>query len=134
MQMKLFHTREVIQDVDGIVFRDEPWMNSLQFDIVVANILVGPLMKLAPVLSLAVKEETGKLCLSGVRNFQIPALEAEYAKFGVKFEQIRTGCHENWRVGAEGEGEWAQITATRRKLSPSEKRKLIDEFNDRAVA
>ena len=98
--MRLFHTREVIQDLDGIVLRDDPGAGTLTFDLVappvfpapppappflpsrgqsfslsknkldthliltvracvleqvVANILVGPLMKLAPILSLACK-------------------------------------------------------------------------------
>lgn len=33
-RMRLFHTREVIQDLDGIVLRDEPGMGALTFDLV----------------------------------------------------------------------------------------------------
>jgi hypothetical protein len=33
-RMRLFHTREVIQDLDGIVLRDEPGGGTLSFDLV----------------------------------------------------------------------------------------------------
>ena len=32
--MRLLHTREVIQDLDGIVLRDDPGIGSLTFDLV----------------------------------------------------------------------------------------------------
>jgi hypothetical protein len=32
--MRLFHTREVIQDLDGIVLREEPDWGTLTFDLV----------------------------------------------------------------------------------------------------
>jgi hypothetical protein len=76
---------------------------------VVANILVGPLMKLAPILSLACKVG-GRLCLSGLRVDNLEAIETEYAKYGIDFDQRSTRVHETWRPGAEGEGEWAQIS------------------------
>ena len=81
LQMTLCHTREIVQDLDGISLRDEPSRPSLRFDVVIANILIGPLMKLAPVLSLCVKDDSGLLCLCGLREEQLPALEAEYAKY-----------------------------------------------------
>ena len=33
-RMRLFHTREVIQDLDGIVLREEPGIGALTFDLV----------------------------------------------------------------------------------------------------
>ena len=75
----------------------------------VANILVGPLMKLAPILSLACKVG-GRLCLSGLRVENLEAIETEYAKYGIDFDQRSTRVHETWRPGSEGEGEWAQIS------------------------
>ncbi len=41
VQVALRHTREVIQDLNGIVLRDDIKGQTLQFDVVVANILVG---------------------------------------------------------------------------------------------
>jgi len=76
---------------------------------VVANILVGPLMKLAPILSLACKVG-GRLCLSGLRVENLEAIEIEYAKYGIDLDQRSTRVHEAWRPGSEGEGEWAQIS------------------------
>jgi len=32
--MRLYHTREVIQDLDGIVLRDNPSVGTLSFDVV----------------------------------------------------------------------------------------------------
>ncbi len=32
--MRLYHTREVIQDLDGIVLRDNPSVGTLSFDLV----------------------------------------------------------------------------------------------------
>jgi ribosomal protein L11 methyltransferase len=76
----LKHTREVIQDAYGIILRDDARGQTLQFDVVVANILIGPLIKLAPVLSMAVKEGTGALCLCGLRQEQIPDIEEAYSR------------------------------------------------------
>lgn len=76
----LKHTREVIQDAYGIILRDDARGRTLQFDVVVANILIGPLIKLAPVLSMAVKEGTGALCLCGLRQEQIPDIEEAYKR------------------------------------------------------
>jgi ribosomal protein L11 methylase PrmA len=70
----------VIQDAYGIILRDDARGKTLQFDVVVANILIGPLIKLAPVLSMAVKEGTGALCLCGLRQEQIPDIEEAYKR------------------------------------------------------
>lgn len=107
--MRLVHTREVIQDLDGIVLRDDPAAGAMSFDLVVANILVGPLMKLAPVLSLACKVG-GRLMLSGLRIEHVDAIQLEYAKYGIEFDQMATKTLAQWRQGAEGEGEWALIS------------------------
>lgn len=77
----LKHTREVIQDADGIILRDDARGQTLRFDVVVANILIGPLIKLAPVLSMAVKEGTGVLCLCGLRQDQIEDIANAYKRY-----------------------------------------------------
>ena len=133
-RMEVCHTREIVQDLDGIVMRDAPEKGARQFDLVVANILVGPLMKLAPVLALALKEGDGVLCLTGLREEHVPPLAEQYRRFGVEFEaELAEEEHTNWRVGAEGEGRWVQVTGRRRALTPEERRETLRYFSDAAV-
>ncbi|KAJ1493989.1 hypothetical protein T484DRAFT_1767287 [Baffinella frigidus] len=132
--MTICHTREIIQDLDGIILRDAPEKGTMQFDLVVANILIGPLMKLAPVLSLALRQDTGRLCITGLREEQVPALSAHYRRFGVECDaELAVEEHSNWRVGAEGEGKWVQVTAKRRALTDEERKATLTYFSDAAV-
>ena len=39
-----------------------------------------------------------------------------------------------WRVGAEGEGEWARVTGRRRRLTPEERRAAGARWNEAAVS
>ena len=117
-QIRLYNPREIQMDLDGLSFRDDGGGDAAspppaQFDLVVANILVGPLIRLAPVrparrqlreapspaqprapaaqvLSLAVLEGTGRLCLGGLRRAQLPDIYAAYAPYGVAFESVET--------------------------------------------
>jgi cytochrome c553 len=66
----------------------------------------------------------GRLCLSGLRLEHIVAIQREYTKYGIDFDQQATRTLENWRLGSEGEGEWAQISGTKRELSDQERRAL----------
>ena len=50
------------------------------------------------------------MCLSGLRIENLEAVKREYSKFGIDFDQSATKRLDRWRVGAEGEGEWAQIS------------------------
>ena len=71
--------------------------------------MIGPLMKLAPVLSLACKVG-GRICLSGLRPDHLAAVKREYARFGIDFDQTASKQLDRWRIGAEGEGEWVQVS------------------------
>lgn len=52
-----------------------------QFDIIIANILAGPLMALAPDLAHAITPK-GQLILSGILNHQGAAIQARYVSLG----------------------------------------------------
>ena len=42
---------------------------------------------------------------------QVPALAAHYRRFGIECDELlMEEEHSNWRVGAEGEGKWVQVT------------------------
>jgi ribosomal protein L11 methyltransferase len=68
-----------------------------RFDLVVANILEGPLQALAPVLRRALAPG-GALLLSGFTRPQVPALRVTYEKAGLTF------------VGQSSLDEWALLT------------------------
>ncbi len=121
------------------------------------------------VLSLAVREGTGLLCLSGLRRAQLEDIRAAYAAYGVAFDSVETQVrrpgrappprtattqqnllaraargvigwrpgpqeHRRWRVGAEGEGEWARITGRRRRLTAEERRAAGARWSEAAVS
>lgn len=65
---------------------------SLQADVVVANILAGPLQELAPVISDYVAKE-GELVMSGILERQIPAVQAAYQE---QFEFSPPQVKEGW--------------------------------------
>lgn len=68
--------------------------------LVMANILAGPLIELAPLLT-ELTQPGGKLCLSGILSSQADAVQAAYAEDFV-FDPIRTTA------------EWAQLSAVRK--------------------
>ena len=68
-------------------------------DVMVANILAGPLVELAPTL-IALVKPSGKLCLSGILATQAEAVQAAYAPF-FDFDPV-----------AQKE-EWVRLTATK---------------------
>lgn len=65
---------------------EHPRLRGQQFDLVIANILAGPLMALAPGLSRAVTRG-GSLVLSGLLNDQAPAIVARYRALGFRLER-----------------------------------------------
>jgi ribosomal protein L11 methyltransferase len=66
-----------------------------RFDLIVANILEGPLKGLAPAIASAIKPE-GTLLLSGFTSLQIPSLETSYKQYGFKITTHAT--LENWSI------------------------------------
>ena len=77
-----------------------PQMPAGEFDVVVANILAGPLVQLAPVISSHVRAG-GRLALSGILDGQQAALLARY---GAWFDDLRVSV----------EGDWVRIDGIRR--------------------
>lgn len=65
---------------------DHPRLRGQQFDLIIANILAGPLLALAPGLSRAVTRG-GTLVLSGLLNDQAPAIVARYRSLGFRLER-----------------------------------------------
>lgn len=80
-----------------VVFPDK--CSNKPVDVMVANILAGPLVELAPTLTPLVKPG-GKLCLSGILATQAEAVQAAYAPF-FDFDPV-----------AKKE-EWVRLTATK---------------------
>jgi ribosomal protein L11 methyltransferase len=71
------------------------------YDLVIANILAGPLITLAPALA-AIAAPGARLVLAGLLARQRPAVVAAYRRAG-------------WRLDADGgEAEWPALTLTRR--------------------
>lgn len=76
--------------------KDQP---TLEADVVMANILSGPLLELRPVIT-AYCRPGGKLVLSGILAEQIPAIEAAYSKdFTLDPSAV--------------DGEWARVSGVR---------------------
>ncbi|KAI8475954.1 MAG: ribosomal protein L11 methyltransferase-domain-containing protein [Monoraphidium minutum] len=74
--------------------------SAASYDLVVANILRGPLLELAPRLA-AYARPGGRLALSGILAEQVPDVRAAYSD-----------AFEGFAV--EADGSWALVTATRR--------------------
>jgi ribosomal protein L11 methyltransferase len=71
------------------------------YDLIIANILAGPLISLAPALA-AIAAPGASLVLAGLLNRQRPAVVAAYRRAG-------------WRLDRDGgEAEWPALTLTRR--------------------
>jgi ribosomal protein L11 methyltransferase len=61
------------------------------YDLVIANILAGPLIELAPALS-AIMQEAGTLILAGLLNTQASSVIARYRRLGFRLEErVDTG-------------------------------------------
>ena len=72
---------------------------SFMADIMLANILAGPLAELAPALN-AMTKVGGKICLSGILAIQAEAVKAAYAQW-FEFDPLAT------------QEEWVRITGTK---------------------
>eukprot|EP00611_Tribonema_gayanum_P005503 TRINITY_DN14723_c0_g1_i1.p1 TRINITY_DN14723_c0_g1~~TRINITY_DN14723_c0_g1_i1.p1 ORF type:complete len:392 (-),score=121.29 TRINITY_DN14723_c0_g1_i1:697-1872(-) len=97
-------------------------------DIVVANILVGPLRRLAPVLALAVRDG-GLLCLSGFRESDRDVLRQEYAPY-VEWDDALSdsGEHAVW-------GRWGLLAGRPRAgLRDALRGQIESALSDLAVA
>lgn len=79
-----------------------PRCPKVQVDIMLANILAGPLAELAPTLS-SMTKVGGKICLSGILAIQADAVKKAYVQW-FDFDPITT------------QDEWVRLTAT--KLRP----------------
>ena len=77
------------------------------FDVVVANILAGPLVELAPLHAAMARPGTGKLCLSGILAEQLEDVGNVYAEY---FDILPSDDN-------AFEGGWARLEG-RRKQGP----------------
>lgn len=76
----------------GLVVTDEPRLAAASADVLVANILAGPLVELAPRLASAVRPG-GELALSGVLADQVDAVTAAYRPW---FDIALTRARDGW--------------------------------------
>ncbi len=60
------------------------------YDLIIANILAGPLIELAPALA-AILHEGGTLVLAGLLDTQIPAVKAAYWRQGLRLAEATEG-------------------------------------------
>lgn len=84
---------ELVECVTATGFDDPIFAARGPFDLIVANILAGPLIELAPDMALHLKSG-GSLVLSGILDRQEQAVLAAYEAAG--FEHIRTLEREGW--------------------------------------
>ena len=95
--------RNNIKDEQLITYLPHEVPKDLQADVMVANILAGPLIELAPVLC-DMTQQNGLLCLAGLLDRQVESVSAPYAQQFQFFSPV-IDC------------EWAQLSA--QKISPS---------------
>ncbi|CAM9506175.1 unnamed protein product [Discosporangium mesarthrocarpum] len=116
-----------VRDRARVVHTRHITLGELQGEIIVANILVGPLRRLMPVLVLAVKEG-GQLCLSGFRRSDMGVLKSEYGKYidwDDSLEDSRT--HPIW-------GEWMRIVGRPKPgMSGRLKIEMVNDLSEAAT-
>jgi ribosomal protein L11 methyltransferase len=80
------------------------------FDLVIANILAGPLIELAPSVARAIAPG-GRLILAGLLDHQAPAVAAAYRRQGMML------------TGRVERGEWPTLVMRKRRAMPVRKRR-----------
>jgi ribosomal protein L11 methyltransferase len=80
------------------------------FDLVIANILAGPLIELAPSVARAIAPG-GRLILAGLLDHQAPAVAAAYRRQGMML------------TGRVERGEWPTLAMRKRRAAPVRKRR-----------
>ena len=103
-EITFIHPRELLPG-------EEP-VEACGADVVVANILVGAILRIAPHISLMLKEG-GKLCICGLRPHQADSVKRVYSDFidfDESLEEIRG--HPSW-------GEWIRLVGTKKVLQNS---------------
>ncbi|HEX8240277.1 MAG TPA: 50S ribosomal protein L11 methyltransferase, partial [Allosphingosinicella sp.] len=80
------------------------------FDLVIANILAGPLIALAPSVAKAIAPG-GRLILAGLLDHQAPAVAAAYRRQGMML------------TGRVERGEWPTLVMRKRRAAPVRKRR-----------
>lgn len=80
------------------------------FDLVIANILAGPLIELAPSVTAAIAPG-GRLILAGLLDHQAPAVAAAYRRQGMML------------TGRVERGEWPTLVMRKRRAAPVRRRR-----------
>jgi ribosomal protein L11 methyltransferase len=80
------------------------------YDLVIANILAGPLIELAPSVAAAIAPG-GRLILAGLLDHQAPAVAAAYRRQGMML------------TGRVERGEWPTLVMRKRRAQPVRKRR-----------
>ncbi len=80
------------------------------FDLVIANILAGPLIALAPSVAAAIAPG-GRLILAGLLDHQAPAVAAAYRRQGMML------------TGRVERGEWPSLVMRKRRAAPVRRRR-----------
>lgn len=100
-EITFIHPRELLPGEEPIEARGA--------DVIVANILVGAILRIAPHISLMLKEG-GKLCICGLRPDQADSVKRVYndfIDFDESLEEIQS--HPSW-------GEWIRLVGTKKEL------------------
>jgi ribosomal protein L11 methylase PrmA len=99
-----------------------------QADITVANILPGPLSRLTSILwALTKPGPKGKLCLSGMRPHELPAIRRIYSPFvDLNTEEVEEMAHETY-------GSWVSWVCSFKEFTPEEKQAATDLLMEQAM-
>ena len=90
---RLNHVKALVETVTAPGFHHPIFARRAPFDLIVANILARPLMRLAPEMAKYIKLG-GSLVLSGIRDRQRDAVISAYV--GQSFRHVRTLHREGW--------------------------------------
>lgn len=83
--IELVHGRDLATSCKGVMLGESS--KSTQFDLVVANMLPAALIRMAPTIVNAVRDQHGVLALCGMRRDQVADVTAVYERNGVKLEE-----------------------------------------------
>ena len=90
--IEFVHGRDVVTGTNGLFLGGSS--SSSQFDLVVANMLPAALVRMAPTIASAVREDSGVVALCGLRRDQVADVVAAYEGNGVRVEE------ENCMIGS----------------------------------
>jgi len=108
------------------------------FDVCIANILIGQLVRPSMVIAIVTNVAPGGLiCFSGIRMEQVPSLKQAYAPFVEKWvderELAAKECEGAFESFGADVGIWAMVVG-KLKEGQNKEQEMIDAFSEQAVS